>query len=114
MMRRLIRNLAIAGLLGLAFMVLSLGYSHRVFYSTSTGGGVSSNNDYTNMGFPLPWATNCYVGCCNSDCSVMASSYPTHLDGLNAVADYVLWFAVAFMIVLAVDYALASRSKARQ
>jgi len=113
-MRRLVRNLAIAGLLGLAFMVLSLGYSQRVFYSTSTGGGVSSNNDYTNMGFPLPWATNCYVGCCDSSCSVMASSYPTHLNGLNTVADYVLWFAVAFMIVLAVDYALASRQRAKQ
>ena len=114
MMRRLIRNLAIAGLLGLAFMVLSLGYSQRVFYSTSTGGGVGSNNDYTNMGFPLPWATNCYVGCCDSSCSLMASSYPTHLNGLNTVADYVLWFAVAFMIVLAVDYVQANRHKARQ
>jgi len=113
-MRPLVRNLAIAGLLGLAFMVLSLGYSQRVFYSTSMGGGVGSNNDYTNIGFPLPWVTNCYVGCCNSSCSFMASSYPTHLKGLNTVADHVLWFAVAFMIVLAVDYALASRQRAKQ
>jgi hypothetical protein len=47
-------------------------------------------------------------------CSLVASSYPTHLNGLNAVADYVLWFAVAFMIVLAVDYVLASRQRAKQ
>jgi len=113
-MRRLNRSLAIAGLLGLAFMGVSLGYSHRVFYSTSTGGGVGSANDYTDMGFPLPWATNCYVGCCNSGCSLMASPYPTHFNGLNTVADYVLWFAVAFMTVLAADYALGSKPRARQ
>jgi hypothetical protein len=108
-MKRFTLNLVIAGLLGLALTVSSLGYSVRTHYGIpSNPPGLITVVDYSSLGFPLPWVTYCNAGCCDASCSLIASQYPAHLSALNAIADYIPWFLAVYMLVLAVDYALAT------
>lgn len=92
--------MGISALLGVVLTLASLGYSQGSFYSIATTPPSQVICGSVGSGYPLPYLWQYDMCFCPLEvsCQPYASFAP-----VNAVVDFIVWFAIAFVVVYVLD-----------